>query len=53
MEIFKNIPCDIVNYILSYDESFTIKNGKVHMRKGVNNKIDYLFIIFFNRQNNK
>jgi hypothetical protein len=31
MEIFKNANCDIINYILSYDERFTIKNGNVHL----------------------
>jgi len=31
MEIFKNTPCHIINYILSYDERFTIKNGNVYL----------------------
>jgi len=31
MEILKNTPCDIINYILSYNERFTIKNGNVYL----------------------
>jgi hypothetical protein len=32
MEIFKNIPDDIVKYILSYDKRFSIRNGIIMNR---------------------
>ena len=32
MKILNNIPNDIVLYILSYDERFTVQNGKAYLR---------------------